>query len=94
MRSASAAERTRGVGPIRRPEDEEAIDLPFSPDPSRPLVFATMGTLQGGSLDLWRGIAEACRMAEAQFVIAHGGKLRDEDLYLENVVQPHALGMA
>ena len=65
------------VGPIRRPEDEAATELPFTPDPSRPLVFATMGTLLGGRLPLWRAIVSACRSAGAQIVIAHGGKLTD-----------------
>lgn len=64
------------VGPIRRPEEDSA-ELPFRPDPCRPLVFATMGTLQGGRLDVWQAITAACREAGAQIVIAHGGKLTD-----------------
>ncbi|HEX8416986.1 MAG TPA: hypothetical protein VF641_05215, partial [Methylobacterium sp.] len=35
------------VGPIRAGAGPGAAPLPFSPDPSRPLVFASLGTLQG-----------------------------------------------
>jgi zeaxanthin glucosyltransferase len=67
------------VGPIRRPDDEVSAKLPFESDPKQPLVFATMGTLQGGSLELWRAIVQACRRAGAQIVVAHGGKLTDAE---------------
>ena len=67
------------VGPIRRPEEESPEPLPFEPKPDRPLVFATMGTLQGGRLALWQAIVRACHDSGAQIVIAHGGKLSDSD---------------
>ena len=66
----------QGVGPIRRPGREETdAPLPFTPDERRPLVFATMGTLQGGRLPVFRAIARACREAGAELVVAHGGLL-------------------
>ncbi|WP_114228200.1 MULTISPECIES: glycosyltransferase [Sphingomonas] len=61
------------VGPLRSAQASEA--LPFTPDPSRPLVFATFGTLQGGRPELWRRLATAVHAAGAQLVIAHGGQL-------------------
>ena len=65
-----------GVGPIRRPEEEAGGDqLPFAFDPSRPLVFATFGTLQGGRIHLFRAIADACREAGADLLVVHGGQL-------------------
>lgn len=67
------------VGPIRRKQEEARTELRFTPDPQRPLVFATMGTLQGGRIDLWRAIVGACQEAGAQVVIAHGGKLTDRE---------------
>ncbi|WP_205480359.1 glycosyltransferase [Sphingomonas arenae] len=67
------------VGPIRSPEEEGPAGLPFAPDAGRPLVFATMGTLQGGRLELWQAIVRACRDAGTQIVIAHGGKLTDAE---------------
>jgi zeaxanthin glucosyltransferase len=41
----------------------------------RPLVYASLGTLQGGRVSLFRRIAEAARELELQLVIAHGGGL-------------------
>lgn len=65
-----------GVGPLRRPDEERGDEpLPFAFDPDRPLVFATFGTLQGGRIALFRAIAAACRQAEADLLVAHGGKL-------------------
>jgi zeaxanthin glucosyltransferase len=64
------------VGPIRRLGTAElSADLPFKPDGRRPLVFATMGTLQGGRVHVFRAIARACRDAGAELVVAHGGLL-------------------
>jgi UDP:flavonoid glycosyltransferase YjiC (YdhE family) len=42
-------------------------------DPDRPLVYASMGTLQNGILRTFRMIAEACAELEVQLVIALGG---------------------
>jgi zeaxanthin glucosyltransferase len=66
------------VGPLRRPADD-TTDLPFTPDPSRPLVFATFGTLQGGRPALWRKLADAVHACDAQLVIAHGGLLSPDE---------------
>jgi zeaxanthin glucosyltransferase len=64
------------VGPIRPPSNGDLEQpLPFRPDGSRPLVFGTMGTLQGGRLKVFKAIARACRAAGAELVVAHGGLL-------------------
>jgi zeaxanthin glucosyltransferase len=69
-----------GVGPLRRPEEERGNEpLPFAFESNRPLVFATLGTLQGGRLELFRAIARACREAGSDLLVAHGGKLSDGD---------------
>jgi zeaxanthin glucosyltransferase len=65
------------VGPLRSADEQAA--LPFEPPGDRPLVFATFGTLLGGDLRLWRMLADACQQAGAALVIAHGGKLTDQD---------------
>jgi zeaxanthin glucosyltransferase len=68
------------VGPLRRPEEEGADDpLPFDLRTGKPLVFATFGTLQGGRLQLFQAIAEACRMAGADLLVAHGGMLSEAE---------------
>jgi zeaxanthin glucosyltransferase len=63
------------VGPLRRTEELAEAPLPFDLPRGKPLVFATMGTLLGGDLKLWRMLAKACREAGAVLVLAHGGRL-------------------
>ncbi|NJC06069.1 zeaxanthin glucosyltransferase [Sphingomonas kaistensis] len=66
------------VGPLRRAEELADRPLPFA-RPDKPLVFATMGTLLGGDLKLWRALARACREAGTALVLAHGGRLSDTE---------------
>src|SRR5262249_54422265 len=42
-------------------------------DPDRPLMYASMGTLQNGILRTFRMIAEACAGLDVQLVISLGG---------------------
>lgn len=63
-------------GPFRTREEEDLGDL--AGDRSRPLVFASLGTLQGGRFALFRRIAEACVTLDLRLVIAHGGALTRE----------------
>jgi zeaxanthin glucosyltransferase len=46
-------------------------------DPDRPFVFASLGTMQGGRLDLFRRIVRAARQADVQLLVAHCGGLDD-----------------
>ncbi|MCQ8781839.1 glycosyltransferase [Mangrovibrevibacter kandeliae] len=61
------------VGPIRSGGRQTRLDLPL--DPARPFVFASLGTLQGHRLALFRAIATACRRRGAQLLVAHCGGL-------------------
>jgi len=62
------------VGPLRSPRvQQQKFELGI--DPSRPFVFASFGTLQGGRLPLFRRIAQACRQLGVQVLIAHCGRL-------------------
>lgn len=63
------------VGPLRRPAELAEVDLPFALPIDRPLVFASMGTLLGGEMALWRALAEAAHEAEVALVLVHGGRL-------------------
>lgn len=63
------------VGPLRRP-DGSGADMPVT-DNRRPLVFASLGTLQGSRFDIFYRIAQACEALGLQLVIAHGGRLDD-----------------
>lgn len=67
------------VGPLRRPEELAPKHPPFDVPSDRSLVFASMGTLLGGQLDLWRLLADACSEAGASLVLAHGGRLSDAE---------------
>ncbi|GAA6119790.1 glycosyltransferase [Acidovorax sp. FG27] len=62
------------VGPLRGPlVAEPPLDLEL--DASRPFVFASLGTLQGGRFGLFKRIAHACRDEDLQLLIAHCDRL-------------------
>jgi zeaxanthin glucosyltransferase len=64
------------TGPWTDPEARAPVDFPWSGlDPSRPLVYVSMGTLQNGILRTFRIIAEACVGSDLQLVISLGGGL-------------------
>ncbi|WP_182086745.1 glycosyltransferase [Aureimonas sp. ME7] len=66
--------RVLGVGPCRAAGEGEGA-LPFRRDPVRPLVFASLGTLQGHRAGLFRAIAKACATRGFQLALAHCGRL-------------------
>lgn len=62
------------AGPLRDPEGgDRAFRMP-EPD-GRPLVYASLGTLQGGRVSIFRRIAEAARRLDMRLILAHGGAL-------------------
>ncbi|SDW75378.1 glycosyltransferase, MGT family [Pseudomonas syringae] len=61
------------VGPLRAPPVNTQGD--WSIDPERPFVFASLGTLQGARLSMFKQMAMACRALDAQLLIAHCGGL-------------------
>lgn len=62
------------VGPLRDPAGgDRGFQLP-EPD-GRPLVYASLGTLQGGRVSIFRRIAKAARRLDCRLVVAHGGAL-------------------
>jgi zeaxanthin glucosyltransferase len=69
--------RPRGLvyaGPFRPERSAPAADLTI-PDGPGPLVFCSLGTLQGARFRLFRAVAEACAVLGLRLVIAHGGRL-------------------
>ena len=69
------------VGPLRN--DQHAASGQWPIDPDRPFVFASLGTLQGNRLGMFKQIAVACRALDAQLLIAHCGALnRQQEQYL------------
>ena len=65
------------VGTLRhaRGNGQDSTLPPLHPD--RPFVFASLGTLQGHRLNLFRRIAAACRLVNVQLLVAHCGALSD-----------------
>src|SRR4029077_5741313 len=61
------------TGPWTDAARRTPVDVPWAClDPDRPLVYASMGTLQNGVLRTFRVIAEACAGLDLQLVISLG----------------------
>ena len=65
------------VGPLRFAHAVAPARIDPMPDidPRRPFVFASLGTLQGQRLRLFKRIAQACRARDVQLLVAHCGGL-------------------
>jgi MGT family glycosyltransferase len=61
------------VGPLRRPAAK--VDFPWDRLDGRPLVYASLGTLQNRKQELFRCFAEACAQLNLQTVLALGGEV-------------------
>jgi zeaxanthin glucosyltransferase len=80
------------VGPLRR-DPARAIPFPWAKLTGKPLVYASLGTLQNRRAPVFRCFAEACRGLEAQLVITHGGSLKPAEaasLLGDPLVVPYA----
>ena len=64
------------VGPLRRAVPR-AIEFPWEKLDGRPIVYASLGTLQNSREAVFRCFAEACKGFDVQLVISHGGGLTD-----------------
>lgn len=65
------------VGPLRTGLADQSG--PWAVDAGRPLLFASLGTLQGDRLGMFEQIAKASRQLNAQLLIAHCGLLGSAD---------------
>ncbi len=67
-------------GPFRAPGAPETFALP--PGDDRPLVYCSLGTLQGSRTGLFRKVAAACVALDLRLLITTGGQgaVRSEDL--------------
>jgi zeaxanthin glucosyltransferase len=70
------------VGPFLAPATAEPIsfaglDFPFDRLSDKPLIYASLGTLQNQQLDIFKTIASACVDLDAQLVISLGDPDRD-----------------
>lgn len=64
------------VGPLRRSRTRQ-IEFPWERLDGRPLVYASLGTLQNSREAVFRCFADACRGLDVQLIISHGGGLTD-----------------
>lgn len=70
----------RFVGPLRFPEGYRPVSFPWERLDGRPLIYASLGTLQNRIAGLFRVIAEACDGLDAQLVISTGHGVTPEEL--------------
>lgn len=66
------------VGPLRYVPSGREISFPWDRIDGRPLIYASLGTLQNGREGLFRQIVEACRPLPVQLVLSHAGGLAAE----------------
>jgi MGT family glycosyltransferase len=57
-----------------------AVDFPYEKLTGKPLIYASMGTLQNRLSGIFQTIAAACEPFDAQLVISLGGSARPESL--------------
>jgi zeaxanthin glucosyltransferase len=63
------------AGPFVDPDQRKPVDFPWEQLDGRPLIYASLGTLQNGFEAIFKMIAEACAGLDAQLVISLGGGL-------------------
>ncbi len=68
------------TGPFVNPQQRPHIEFPWECLDGRPLVYASLGTLQNGSEEIFRTIAAACASLPVQLVISLGAGLDQERL--------------
>ena len=65
------------TGPWHRESSPEEVPFPWEKLDGRPLIYASMGTLQNGLEHIFAAIAEACVGLDGQLVIALGNRHQD-----------------
>jgi MGT family glycosyltransferase len=65
------------VGPLRKTNRD--VPFPWDRLDGRPLIYASLGTLQNSRYPVFRCFAEACEGLAAQLVITHGGGLTEPE---------------
>ena len=68
------------TGPFHPAAEQQTVDFPFEQLNDKPLIYASMGTLQNRNRSIFYEIATACTALDAQLVLSLGGGLKPEDL--------------
>ena len=63
------------TGPFIRAQQRPPVEFPWERLDGRPLIYASLGTVQNDSEAIFRTIAEACAPLDAQLLISLGGGL-------------------
>jgi MGT family glycosyltransferase len=89
------------VGPLRHPSPQ-SVSFPFEQLTGKPLIYASLGSVQNTKQDVFHCIAEACQELDVQLVLTHGGgmdqaavaKLPGNPLVVEYAPQREVLARA
>jgi len=68
------------TGPYHNPATRKPVPFPFEQLTGKPLIYASMGTIQNRLLEVFQIIASACEGFDAQLVISLGGGTTPESL--------------
>jgi zeaxanthin glucosyltransferase len=68
------------TGPYHNPASRKPVSFPFEQLTGKPLIYASMGTVQNRLLEVFSTIASACEDLDAQLVISLGGGAPPESL--------------
>lgn len=68
------------TGPYHNSDTREPVPFPWEKLNGKPLIYASMGTLQNRLIEVFEKIASACAGLDAQLVISLGGSTTPESL--------------
>lgn len=68
------------TGPYHSPVGRDVPDFPYDKLTGKPLIYASLGTVQNRLIVVFQKIAEACTGLDAQLVISLGGSAKPESL--------------
>lgn len=68
------------TGPYHSINSRKPVDFPYEKLTGKPIIYASMGTLQNRLIGVFQDIAAACEDLEAQLVISLGGSAKPESL--------------
>jgi MGT family glycosyltransferase len=68
------------TGSFHNPLSRATVDFPYEKLNEKPLIYASMGTIQNRLLSIFNQIAEACQDLDAQLIISLGGSAEPDSL--------------
>jgi zeaxanthin glucosyltransferase len=68
------------AGPLYNSKSRQSVDFPFEQLTGKPLIYASLGTLQNRLQHIFQTIAQACEGLDAQLVISLGSGINAESI--------------